>query len=125
LDNAAVNKAVLTLPIRTDALGNFAPPSNLFIFGLTDEGNAFLLDDQIDGSGFVGGALDLENGRYRFNITRYIQQVISGTRPFNGLEIVTAGAAFSANRVVINGPEYPDPATPEKNTKLEIIFTNY
>lgn len=125
LDQTAINKAVLTLPIRKDALGNFAPPRNLFIFGLTEDGDAFLLDDQIDGSGFVGGTLDLENGRYRFTITRYLQQVINGTRPFNGLEIVTSGAAFSANRVVINGPEYPDPVTPENNTKLEIIFTNY
>lgn len=125
LEGTAINKAVLTLPIRRDALGNFAPPANLFIFGLTEEGNAFLLDDQIDGSGFVGGSLDLENGRYRFTVTRYLQQIINGTRPFRGLEIVSSGAAFSANRVVINGPEYPDPATPENNTKLEIIFTNY
>ncbi|MFN2423031.1 MAG: DUF4270 family protein [Cryomorphaceae bacterium] len=125
LTGTAINKAVLTLPIRGSALGSYAPPGNLFVFGLNENGDAFLLDDQIDGGGFVGGALDLENGRYRFTITRYLQQVINGTRPFNGLEIVSSGAAFSANRVVINGPDYPDPATPENNTKLEIIFTNY
>lgn len=121
----AINKAVITLPLRGDGIGAYPPPDNLFIFGLSDEGNAFLLDDQIDGAGFIGGVWDPENGRYRFTVTRYLQQVLNGTRPFNGFEVVSSGAAFSAKRVVLNGPDYPDPATPENNAKLEIIFTNY
>lgn len=121
----AVNKAVITLPLRGDGITAYPPPDNLFIFGLSDQGNAFLLDDQIDGAGFIGGTWDPENGRYRFTVTRYLQQVLNGTRVFNGFEVVSSGAAFSANRVVINGPEYPDPVTPENNTKMEVIFTNY
>ncbi len=127
LQGEAISQAVLTLPVRQKSVGVFNPPQRLFIFALDDEGNAFLIDDQLDaGSGaFVGGAYDPQKGHYQFTISRYLQQVINGTRPFNGLEIVSERAAFSANRAVLNGPEYPDPVATEKNMKLQIIFTKY
>lgn len=125
MEGQAVNLAALTVPVRMESIGKFAPPPAMFIFGITDNGNAFLLDDQLDGSGFVGGVFDPENGRYRFLISRYLQQVINGSRPFNGLEIVTQRAASSANRVVLNGPDYPDPVSRDNNMKLQIVFTNF
>lgn len=124
-EGVAINLAALTVPVRMESIGRFAPPPNMFIFGITDAGNAFLIDDQLDGSGFVGGFFDPEAGHYRFTISRYLQQVLNGSRPFNGLEIVTTGAAFSANRVVLNGPDYPDPVSRENNMKLQIVFTNF
>jgi len=125
MEGQAINLAALTVPVRMERIGRFAPPPDLFIFGINDEGNAFLLDDQLDGSGFVGGFFDAAAGHYRFNISRYLQQVINGTRPFNGLEIVSQRAAYSANRVVLNGPEYPDPASTQNNMKLQIVFTKF
>lgn len=126
LPNQAMNRAVLTLPVRTESIGDIPPPANLLIFGIRDDGSLFLLPDQLEGTDlFIGGIFDAEKSHYQFSITRYLQQVVTDNREFNGFEIVAGSAAFSANRVVLNGPEYPDPASPEKNAKLQIIFTKF
>lgn len=123
----AVARAELILPVRAgeEVLNPLIPPSGLFIFGLDEEGRAFLLDDRPISGGFNGALYDPEKKEYRFSIPRYIQQVLSGERESYGLEIVTEKASYSANRVVINGPEYPDPQNPEDNMKLLITFTKY
>ncbi len=120
-----INLAVLTVPVRAETIDIYRPPVNFLIFGVRDDESLFLLPDQLDGGEFVGGFYDTANQRYRFTVTRYLQQVISNNREFNGFEIVAANAAYSANRVVLNGPEYPDPASPENNMKLEIVFTKF
>ncbi len=128
IPNQAMNLAVLTLPVRTGSIGIIPPPSSLLIFGIRDDGSLFFLPDQIDdtqNSTFIGGFFDPERSEYRFSITRYLQQVIADGAEFNGFEVVSGLAARSANRAVINGPEYPDPASPEKNAKLQIIFTKF
>lgn len=126
LPNQAMNRAVLTLPVRAESIGDIPPPANLLIFGIRDDGSLFLLPDQLEGeTAFIGGFYDPEKSEYQFRITRYLQQVISDNREFNGFEIVSGSAAFSARRVVINGPEYPDPASPSENAKLQIIFTKF
>jgi len=117
----ALNKVELILPARFDE--DYPPPSRLFIFGLDEEERLFLIPDQLDG--IVGGVYDAENQEYRFVITRFVQQVLLGSRINYGLEIVTNRAAFSANRVVINGPEYPNPDKPDNNLKLVVTLTNY
>jgi len=120
--NLAIAKAELTLSVRDGSIGRFAPPSGLFIFGLDEEGESFLIDDQLDGSSFVGGNYDPINQEYRFTISRFLQQVISGDRDFHGLEIVTRSASFTANRLVLNGTNVVDS---ENRLKLEISFTKF
>ncbi len=117
----ALNKVELVLPVQVDE--DFPPPSRLFIFGLDEEERLFLIPDQIDG--IIGGSYDAENQEYRFIITRFVQQVLLGTRENYGLEIVTNRAAFSGNRVVINGTEFPDPNKPDNNLKLVVTLTNF
>ena len=121
----AISKAELVLPVREGTTNRFAPPIGMFIFGLDEEGDAFLIDDQLDGAGFVDGQYDPVEEEYRFIISRFLQQVISSDREFYGLEIVTERAAFSPNRAVINGPNYPSPENPENNLRLEISFINF
>jgi len=117
----ALNKVELILPVQPDE--DFPPPSRLFIFGLDEEERLFLIPDQLDG--IVGGAYDAEKQEYRFVITRFVQQVLLGNRVNYGLEIVSNRAAFSGNRVVINGTEYPNPDKPDNNLKLVVTLTNY
>jgi hypothetical protein len=116
----AINNAILSIPVRTLDVDVFDPPLNLFIFGTTSAGNSFLLPDQLDGT--IGGSLDRVNQVYNFNISRYIQQVLLGSLENNPLEIVTSRAASSANRVVLNGPDYP---SRERRMKLSITFTKF
>jgi hypothetical protein len=119
----AINRAVLRIPVRAVETEGFEPPGQLFIFGTTNEGSSYLLPDQIDQN--IGGNYDPEIQAYEFNISRYVQQILLGTRDNNPLEIVTSRAASSANRVVMNGPDYPSAENPENNTTLRITFTKY
>lgn len=120
-----INRARLTVPVRMVETEGFEPPESLFILGTTNDGSAYLLPDQLDGSGSIDGVYDETNQVYNFNISRYVQQILLGTLENNPLEIVTSRAASSANRVVINGPDYPNPEDPENNMKLSIIFTKF
>jgi len=117
----ALNKVELVLPVQEDE--NFPPPSRLFIFGVDEDERLFLIPDQLDGR--IGGAYNAEKQEYRFVITRFVQQILLGTRINYGLEIVTNRAAFSGNRVVLNGAEFPDPNEPDNNLKLVVTLTNF
>ncbi len=125
IEGISINQAALYLPLREGSTKNYAPPEGLFVLGLDVDGNAFLIDDQLDGSAFVDGIYDADKNAYRFKISRFLQQVLLGEKELYGLEIVTSRAAFSANRVLLNGPEYPDPLSPDKNLKLAITFTEF
>lgn len=120
--NLAISKAELILPVEEGSIGRFAPPAGLFIFGLDENGDAFFLDDQLDGSTFIGGDYDPVNQEYRFLISRYLQQVLAGDREFHGLEVVTERASFTANRAILNGPEFEGS---NKKIKLRISFSKY
>lgn len=120
LGNKSINQAVVILPLRANSAKNFGPPAAMFILGRDAEGNTFLLDDQLEGAQFSGGAYDAGRNEYRFKVSRYLQRVILGQREFHGFEIVSARAAFSANRAILNGGQHPD-----KNLKLAITFTEF
>ncbi len=124
----AINKAILTLPIRNFVNDKLVAPGDLFIFGLDEDGNTFILPDQLEdliNRTYIGGRYDRVNQVYEFNFSRYLQHIINGDRDNFGFEVVSSGASFSANRVVINGPEYPDPLNPSNNMSLSISYTIY
>ncbi len=118
----AINRAKLVLPVRPDNLGEYPPPSTLFIFGRNADGTLFQLGDDAKGQ---SGVYDEESHSYSFYISRYLQQVILGSRENNGLIIVASAAGRTANRVVLNGTQYPNPLDPSNNLKLAITFTKF
>lgn len=128
IEGIAINEAILTLPVRNFVNDKLSVPSDLFIFGLDADGNTFILPDQLEdliNRTYIGGRYDRVNQVYRFNFSRYLQQIINGDRENHGFEVVSSGASFSANRVVINGPEYPDPSNLSNNMSLSISYTIY
>jgi hypothetical protein len=86
----------------------------------TITGNDVFLPDQSGGVGSIDGAFRSDAQEYRFNITRYIQAVLSGTVPDNGVQLVAASNGVTANRVVLSGPEHPD-----RPMVLNLTFTTY
>jgi hypothetical protein len=78
------------------------------------------LPDQF--SGTIGGGLELSNKRYRFNITQYVQNVISGELENAPLFIVSGAAGVSVNRTILHGPDYSTIAS--ENTRLIITYSN-
>ncbi len=123
LPNVSLNKAVLSVPVRVEDIGIFPIPERMFLFGRDEEGRLFLLQDELDSR--IGGIFDKATMSYRFFITRYVQDVLSGSLDHHGFEMVASRAAFSGNRVVLNGPEYPDPLAPANNLKFSITFTQF
>ena len=72
----AINLAKFTLPVRGEDLDSFAPPFQMLIFPLDENGEIYPLiyDDPAS-----YGIYNAEQGVYEFVITRYLQQVLLGS----------------------------------------------
>lgn len=116
-----VARAELVVPVPGTFNPYLAPPAQLFIFRKdTVSGTDIFLPDQVAGSGSIDGNYRPGTKEYRFNITRYIQGVISGTIPDTGVELVPGSNGITANRVVLAGPTHPD-----QPMRLDLTFTTY
>lgn len=102
----AINKAELVIKVDTSAMyqkDSFAVPEKLVVFGINDDGTAYVLSDMNEGDTYYGGTYDATNAEYRFNLARYFQQVLYGTHKNNGLYVVAGNGSLYANRVVLGG----------------------
>lgn len=118
----AINNATLTIPVR-NAPRKLLVPGRLLLFGLDEDDRIYLTDDQLNGD--IGGFYNPTTNEYEFTITRQIQQILLGQRDNSGLEIVVTQAGNSANRVVLNGPDYPNAENPSDNLKLVITYSKF
>jgi hypothetical protein len=121
----AINKAELVVNVDPATIAyngnNFNPPDNLLLFGINDDKTLFLLPDLTEIPYYYNGAYDATTHQYRLNISRYIQQVLTGKLHNNGLYLTLPhiSGAITANRVVIGGGV---PGTTNQ-MKLEITYT--
>jgi len=118
-----VNKAELVISVDTNLLDlyrvdTFAAPTALVLFGINDNGTTYAIPDAFEGSTYFGGTLNSGTVQYRFNIARYLQQVLDGDRNNNGLYILASNGAAFANRVVIGGA-----SSTTRPMKLNITYT--
>lgn len=116
----ALAKAELLVPIAGEFHDTYLPPTQLFAFRKGDSGEDLFVPDQIAGQGQVGGIYDAEERAYRFNLTRWVQGVISGTYPNTGLALVPGSNGISVNRAALGGP-----ANGQAPMKMELTFTTY
>jgi hypothetical protein len=93
-----VNKAQLIIPVEPGSTKDYSPPSQLFLFGLTEDGEEQVLRDQYH----IGGIYDEVNNQYAFNIIHLTQDILDG-EPFYGLVLKTNSPGSSPNRVLLNG----------------------
>jgi len=117
--NIAVNNAVLVFPIE-DVKSGLLLPSRIFAVRFDEENEEASIPDQLQGDSHIDGFLDLEDQEYRINITRYLQQVITGEIENKGLRIRPSFNASSFNSVSIFGFE-----NPEKRAKLVFTYTKF
>jgi hypothetical protein len=113
-------KAELVVPVKGSFYPAYLPPSQLFIFRKDEDDKDVFLPDQLNGIGAIDGSYRGDERAYRFNITRYVQQVLNGTLPNSRLALVSSSNGVSANRVVLAGPV--DGTAP---MKLRLTFTTY
>lgn len=110
----AINKAELVLKVdNTDIsyqLDTFATPEKLVLLGINDDNTIYTLPDANESDSYLGGTYDATNKEYKFNIARYVQQVMSGKKSNNGLylqvkdgSIIIGAGTVIANRVILGG----------------------
>lgn len=100
----AVNEAVLYLH-NNNAESEYDAPISLTLLRLDEDGDLVLLTDYFEGSDYFGGVYDEGSSSYKFRITRFVQEVLSGELTDPVLNLSISGASTIANRVVLNGPE--------------------
>lgn len=116
--NIIINKASLILPIQYYEGDPIYPSSELFLVSTNDDGTISFLPDYEDDR---GGNFDSGESSYTFNITRYMNQLISGELTNNPLTIISPGNAVTANRVVFNGPN----TVLKDKPKLVVTYSKY
>ena len=117
-----INRAQLVIKVIKESLkDSFAVPPTLILYGISDMGNAYLLPDALEGDAYFGGIYD--KYEYRFNIARYVQQILIGERKNNGLFLVSSAAVINANRVLIGGGGVGTGAGNPYQMKLYITYT--
>lgn len=119
----AINKAELVIKLDTTnslyQLDTFAAPAKLVLFGITSTNTNYAIPDAYEANEAFGGAYNATTKEYRFNIDRYIQQVLNGSIANTGLYLVASGGAVNANRVVIGSGS----SKGYQKMKLNITYT--
>jgi hypothetical protein len=118
----AIDKAELVIKADLTAtyqLDTFAAPPQLVLFGINDDGTEFSLPDLAEGVAYYGGIYNPTAHEYRFNIGRYVQQVLIGKLHNNGLHLLASNGAIKANRIVIGGGGKSSPY----QMKLNMTYT--
>jgi hypothetical protein len=148
LGNKVIHRAEIIATRIPSVLDNiFFPPSQLFLdrtnFGTPDTAFVFYndiglgLDGSIDLSSFGG---NLKSNMYRFNITRYVQGIVTRHEPNDTLRLyaplsttlftptlptpyvtIPVLSAIGDGRVVLAGGSYPDPNV---RLRLRIVYSN-
>ncbi len=100
-----INKAELIVPVATEFVEDQLPASReLLLLRIDEDGDLQFLEDYHVGINYFGGRLDENKMQYRFNVTKYFQQLLDGEHPNDGLALVVAGASEDMSRVVLHGP---------------------
>ena len=115
--NIAINNADLIIMADNSNSSLYPAHTKLGLTGIDSAGKSYFLPDNIDNASLFGGELSSQN-TYTFNITRYLQQVLSGSRIDYGLFLVATGSAVTANRTIVGGS-----ANSSLKMKLQITYS--
>jgi hypothetical protein len=115
LEGRTINGAQLVIPFEDDA--RYSPLDQLVLLYEDTEGKLRVLPDQTSQS--IGGRADFSDRLYRFQIGRYVQQVINGDIASRGLYLLSTRAGVSVNRVVCRGPDF----STNPNQRMRLILT--
>ncbi|HSY77942.1 MAG TPA: DUF4270 family protein, partial [Bacteroidia bacterium] len=121
-----VNKAEVDIPVVSSDIGIYAPPSQLYLIGITDTStvpatSTYTLPDQY--SPYYGGTYDAFNQVYIFNITDYVQEIFDKENVDGGLYLVAGAAAVNPNRVVAYGGAKVAGRGSNQRLRLKIYYT--
>mgnify|MGYP000024962664 CR=1 FL=1 len=103
----AINKAELIMPVDPTSISGadtiYIPHPKLVATIADSALGPVIMPDYFEGATYFGGEYDKTKKEYRFNIARYMQQVLNGKRKNQGLYIITNARPTTANRVQLVG----------------------
>lgn len=104
LGDVAINNAQLLFNLEPGSdITGFTPHNNLLLLGSDSLGkNTFLIDQLSETSLYIGGLYNSTSKEYKFNISRYVQRVLTGT-PDYGIYLVAGGSTSNARRTILQG----------------------
>ncbi|NPA67297.1 MAG: DUF4270 domain-containing protein, partial [Chlorobi bacterium] len=114
----AVNRAELiikTVPENISFEYEYPAIEGLFATNYVNNDTSYLIPDYTSSVSYLGESY--EDGLYRFDITKYIQDVISGNTESNGINIYSVNESINVGRSIITTGKNSDPA------KLIITYT--
>jgi len=116
----AINKAELILPVESSSVDSVFTAHSKLVATIADSAKGpLILPDYYEGASYFGGNYDAVKKEYSFNIARYIQQVMNGTKENNGLYIIANSRPTTANRVQLFGGSQSN----ANRMKLKITYT--
>lgn len=115
-----VNKAELVLPVAGGSYDEFGVAETIVAAARDDNGALQFVPDAFESAEFFGGIHDESLNRYTFTITRYVQGVLNGTIPDNGLTVLVTGSAVKAERVIFLNENN----TSGEKIRLNLYYTN-
>lgn len=105
-----VNKAEIILHSENSTISkedDFPAPPKLRILAIKPDGSTEFVVDYIGESSYLG--VKYENGSYLFDITYYVQQILSGAIENDGFYILSDSNYDNPSRVVITGTKHQNP----------------
>lgn len=123
-NRVVINKAELIIKDLSPDEQYLTHPAGLTLQGIKKDGSiGYLPDDEYyTSASYYGGTYDAERHEYRFRITKYVQQLISGTGALtNSVNLVVRGSGIRANRLIFGGTGLSD----DQRLRLEISYTEY
>jgi len=116
----AINKAELILPIETSSVSSVFSAHPKLVVTIADSAlGPVIMPDYFEGATYFGGDYDATNKVYKFNIARYVQQVLNGTKQNQGLYIITNARTTTTNRIQLFGGNQTLP----NHMRLKITYT--
>ncbi len=105
-DLLAFVKAELIIPVYVDHYSNkYKAPNKLLLAALKSDGKYEFLPDYYIHPNYFGGSSNSNYTEYRFNITRFLQELAYTNRQDFGIVLFVSENRVSSNRVIIKGPK--------------------
>lgn len=106
-----INKAELVVEPAANqnkGVGLVKYPYELVLMRMNENGLKYPLEEYLTPNTYLGESVNAETGNYHFTITRYVQKLISGERPNNGLYLMVRNSSEDPGRILIKGSEHND-----------------
>ncbi len=119
----AINAAELTIKSAEENNGNKAPDRLTLVEINSDGTPSDAIIDLYEGEDYFGGYYDTLNKEYKFQIARYIQQLITKDSTDYGVYLKVYGSATQGGQFILKGTNPALPTPYSNRLKLKVTYT--